>query len=114
MSYNKIYANNVQPIDAKIFYENGVPYLEYRGMTSDWNGDKIEIYLPKISLQVSCVEYNEDSMRGVYDRLIELNVTFSGKDYRRPEEALIVKTIEKAMTKAQIEKELGYKVKIVD
>lgn len=114
MSFNNIYSTNLQPIDAKIFYENGTPYLEYRGMTTDWNGDQIEVYLPKVSLTVSRIEYSEESVKGIYDRFIELNVEFSSKDYRRPEEAMMVKTIEKAMTKAQIEKELGYKIKIVD
>lgn len=111
---NTVYANNVVPTDAKIYYENGVPYLEYKGIATDWSGDKIEISLPKINLFISQIEYSEESIRGIYDRLIELNVTFSGTNYNKLENVLSTKTIERTMTKEQIEKELGYKIKIKD
>ena len=40
---------NISPIDAKIYYEDGKPYMEYKGTTFNWHNDKVEVYFPKIS-----------------------------------------------------------------
>lgn len=111
MSYNTLYANNIKPIDAKIYYEDGVPYLEYRGMTQNFCNDMVEVYIPKIKLEISAVAWEEECIR--YDTLNKLEVTFSDETITRQYSPQF-KTIERTMTKAEIEKELGYKVKIVD
>lgn len=109
MSSSYIY--NIKPIDAKIYYEDGMPYMEYRGVTQNFCHDMVEIYIPKIKLEISSLTWSTDiDHSGHYD---QLEVTFSDdniKDIYAPQ----FKTIERTMTKAQIEKELGYKVKIVD
>lgn len=100
-------AKAVQPIDVKIYYENGVPYMEYRGITNDFSNDKFEVYFPKIGLEISEFTWEED-----YCAPSRLSVTFDGfiKNLGKPR----FKITEKTMTKAQIEKELGYKVNIID
>ena len=99
--------SNIIPKDARIYYENGVPYMEYKGVTYDWRNDKVEVYFPKISLNISEVEYSED-ISG-YEKL---NVTFSGEGFKLKKP--VFTTIERTMTKADIEKELGYKINIVE
>lgn len=110
MSLNCMSLNDIVPTDVKIYYENGTPYMEYRGVTQNPRFDKVEIYLPKISLSISSIEYTEN----LYDP-DELHVTFSDKYLVHPHKNVFTaKTIERNMTKAQIEKELGYKVNIVE
>lgn len=99
--------SNIFPIDAKIYYEGGKPYMEYKGVTLDCRNDKVEVYFPKIALNISEVEYIED-ISG-YE---ELNVTFTCGDFKLKKP--VFTTIERTMTKAEIEKELGYKVNIVE
>lgn len=111
MSFVNTYSTAIHPTDARIYYENGVPYMEYKGITHDFNNDKCEVYLHRVPLTISALEYTDN----LYDPN-EFSVTFTEKEYGifhgkcRP----VVKTIERTMTKAQIEKELGYKVNIVD
>lgn len=108
MSYNTLYANNIKPIDAKIYYEDGVPYLEYRGMTQNFCNDMVEVYFPKIKLEISAVTWSEE-----INCDSQLEVTFADNAISTLYSPRL-KTIERTMTKAEIEKELGYKVKIVD
>lgn len=99
---------SIKPIDVRIYYEDGVPYMEYRGITNDFCNDKFEIYLPKIKLEISEFTWTEDCCS--FD---SLEVTFANSNIAglyKPQ----FKIIEKAMTKAQIEKELGYKINIID
>ena len=100
----------IHPTDVKIYYENNVPYMEYRGITKDFNNDTCEVYLRKIPLTISTITYTDN----LYEPN-EVEITFIGLEDKfsgiyRPE----FKTIEKNMTKAQIEKELGYKINIID
>ena len=98
---------NIFPTDAKIYYEDGSPYMEYKGITYDWRNDKVEVYFPKISLNISEVQLMEET--NGYETL---DVTFSVQGFKLKKP--VFTTIERTMTKAQIEKELGYKVNIVE
>lgn len=101
----------IKPIDAKIYYEDGVPYMEYRGVTQDCCMDKFEVYFPKIKLEISEFSWTEDINDYPYSNNLE--VTFADQNIAKLYGPRF-NIIEKAMTKAQIEKELGYKIKIVD
>ena len=100
-------AKAVIPTDVKIYYENGIPYMEYRGVTNNFSDDKFEVYFPKIPLNISEFTWDED-----YTTVSQLSVTF--ENYLKISEVPRFKIIEKNMTKAQIEKELGYKINIID
>lgn len=99
---------NIIPKDVKIYYEDGIPYMEYRGIANGFNCDKFEVHFPKIKLEISEFSFEEE-----YYSPSKLNVTFSDENVRNLYKPTF-KIFEKTMTKAQIEKELGYKVNIVE
>ena len=105
-----MHVKEIIPTDVKVYYENGIPYLEYRGIPQNGSFDKVEVYIPKINLNISSIEYTSNLYAPN-----ELNVTFSANHIIEPNNYNVVVTvIERNMTKAQIEKELGYKVNIVE
>ena len=55
MHENRI-ETDVTPVSAEIFYEDGVPYMKYKGTTYMNNGVKVQIDIPKMSLKLSAIE----------------------------------------------------------
>lgn len=102
---------------AAIFYENNIPYIDWKGTTILSNGSIANVHIPKMSLDISKIE-NECEYQPVYssDNCFLYNITKSRqvfvKDGFEPDEDVIIEIKEREMTKEQIEKELGYKIKI--
>ena len=108
--FNNVFSlANVIPTDVKVFYENGTPYLEYRGVVNNCR-EQVEVYLPKIALNLSAITWETDESI-IYNNA-RLVAEFAN-EFADKKDAPVVKTIERTMTKEQIEKELGYKIKIV-
>ena len=106
----KMCVKEIVPTDVRVYYEDGTPYLEYRGISQNGSFDKVEVYIPKINLNISSIDYTSN----LYEP-DELHVTFSNNHIDNPNNYnVIVTVVERTMTKAEIEKELGYKVKIVE
>ena len=109
-NYNEVittFDSVVLPVDAKIFYENHKPYLEYTGIVTGANGEKVKIHLPKISL-----EFQETEIK--FDRDM-MTTTFSSQTLiQSPKDKMTLQIMTRNMTKKEIEKELGYKVNIID
>ena len=96
-----IIAHAIIPTDVKIYYEDGMPYLDYTGETylsMGWG--KAKIHFPKIGLMYDCVNVEKGEFQNcaypVDGSLYTLTIT------------------ERQMTKKEIENELGYKIKIID
>ena len=109
-NYNEVittFDSVVFPTDAKIFYEDNKPYLEYTGMVAGINGEEVKIHFPKISLEFQEAEIN-------FDRDM-MTTTFSSQTLiQSPEDKMTLQIITRNMPKKEIEKELGYKVNIID
>ena len=109
-NYNEVittFDSVVSPTDAKIFYEDNKPYLEYTGIVTGVNGEEVKIHFPKISLefQEAEINFNRDKM----------TTTFSSQTLiQNPEDQMVLQVITRNMTKKEIEKELGYKINIID
>lgn len=111
------FGNKLIPTDVRIYYEGGMPYLDYTG-TAQTEFGKVKVRLPKISLAYNVIEnkyaYEE---RNVCDNLgVSVNkyiVKLSQEVMVKNDGYFVVEIIEREMTKEQIEKQLGYKVKIV-
>lgn len=94
------------PVDVKVYYENKQPYLEYTGECRDYDGNVIKVYFPKIGLNISAIERNVEM--SYFDMQVEFFATLDQKN------GVCFEIIEREMNQKQIEKELGYKIKIID
>lgn len=102
----------VVPTDIKVFYENGQPYIFYKGRlesrTEDW-----EIEIPKMDMVLNALEHIVD------DAAIKMGdieyTTIPVCNYVLAEHNINYKLtrIKRKMTKQDIERELGYRVDIV-
>lgn len=104
-----MHCSNITPVDVKIYYEDGKPYLDYIGNTETAYG-KLKIHIPKIGLDFSHIEdIMPTESRGML-KLFGLHRDIYAVDNTFYE----VEILERNMTKNQIEKELGYKINIKD
>lgn len=98
--------------DISIYIEDGQPYIHWVGEFS--NGNNVyEVDIPKMDVNIDAI---------VEDKLIEVDtlghvtypkISFSRNFYAVQDDVKFTVTCKKReMTKEQIEKELGYKVKI--
>ena len=111
--------SQIIPTDVKIYYEDKMPYLEYTGEAIANDGTKIKVHLPKISLAYTVIEDNSEYIdQDVYDRhhekICSFRVKLSQNIIIKNDKWFDLQVVEREMTKKQIEKELGYKVKIVE
>ena len=113
-SLNNVYfTSECKCTNAAIFYEDNVPYIDWKGTTLLSDGSIADVHIPKMSLDISEINqefesyYNYDD----YSKIIKSRQIFV-RDGFKPDEDIIITIREKEMTKEQIEKELGYKVKI--
>lgn len=107
--YENVYEiANITPVDVKIYYEDKTPYLDYVGEALAPDNTKIKIHIPKVRLNFSRFRYEQKESRWHDGTLLgfEANAVLES-----PKE-ISFQIIEREMTKEQIEKELGYKVKI--
>lgn len=108
----------IVPKDIKVFYEDGKPYVEYRGIVRFGN-DTYEIEIPKMdmvltaleSVVVQCYEYAQGKLGC---RLTSRSVPVVQNVHAYHNINFKLKPIKKCMTKADIEKKLGHKVEIVE
>lgn len=113
-SLNKVYfTSECKCTNAAIFYENNVPYIDWKGTALLSDGSIADVHIPKMSLDISEINqefetyYNYDNC----SKIIRSKQIFV-KDGFKPDEDIIITIKEREMTKEQIEKELGYKIKI--
>ena len=115
---NSLYfTDKLKCTSASIFYEDNVPYIDWKGTTILSNGCIADVHIPKMSLDISEInqefEYKHvhDGYRDCYSNILKSKQVFV-RDGFKPDEDIIITIKEREMTKEQIEKELGYKIKI--
>ena len=118
MNNNNIHAS-IMPKDVRIYYEDNMPYLEYTGEITANDGTKTEVRLPKISLVYNVIEdnseYYDQYAYGIHgEKLYFTRVKLSQNVIIKNDKWYDMQIVEREMTKKQIEKELGYNVKIVE
>lgn len=104
----------IKPVSVSIYYENGVPYLNYVGEIKLTNGYHVQVEIPKMSLELNRIESTwEDRSEYIGKRLYlkgYMQEMLAGNDN---ETRMNIKLLERTITKADLEKELGYKINIV-
>lgn len=99
---------NITPIDVKVYYENKTPYLDYTGEALGPDNSRIKIHIPKVRLDFRRFHCERREYRH-YTGLIlgfEQHAVFESDNH------ITFEIVEREMTKEQIEKQLGYKIKI--
>lgn len=116
---DKVFFNKqLIPTDVRIYYEDDKPYLDYTGIAKTDTGN-VKVHLPKIDLVYNVIEdnseYEDYYARDCRGKLVyKHQVKISQKVVIKSDKYYDLEIIEREMTKEQIEKELGYKVKIVE
>lgn len=114
----KINLNNVcfvEPlkcIDASIYYEDNKPYINWKGETKLSDGSIIKVHIPKMGLDIEEIEQNINTIDFWNSNSIKISKQVFIKNNMCSDEDVIIEFLEREMTKEQIEKELGYKIKI--
>lgn len=106
--------SGVEPKDVKIFYEDGVPYLNYVGTSVCDNGFKVRVIIPKMSLKLENITINTEIINKIYKKGLEIPIHTEKRIYSVDEQYAIIEPIEREVTKEDLEKELGYKLNIAD
>lgn len=104
----------IRPTDVKIYYEDKIPYLEYTGEIMTSYGLS-RVHFPKIDLGLKVIEYKcetEENIHGLYENVTYVKV--NQQAHVSNDMWMKVQILERKMTKEQIEKELGYKIEIVE
>lgn len=114
MKYTDRIEGVIKPVDVKIYLEDGMPYLDYTGTVTTKFG-KLKVHIPKMSLEFNEIicereEYSEFYYPFDHPILIQTKQEF----FACNDKAYELEIIEREMSKAQIEKELGYKIKICE
>lgn len=108
---DKVLTEPLKCTDARIYYENQIPYMEWKGKGITADGTKLIVNIPKLSLDLIGVELigNRDFMGfNVFDME---HILLKGKPNNN--EWFSVHIEEREVSKEQLEKELGYKIKLV-
>ena len=106
------FVDKLKCTSASIFYEDNVPYIDWKGATVLSNGSIANVHIPKMSLDINEINQEvEDYSDFLSNKVIKSKQVFV-KDGFEPDEDIIITIKEREMTKEQIEKELGYKIKI--
>ena len=106
----------ITPKDIKVFYEDGKPYVEYRGIVKLGN-DTYEIEIPKMDMVLTALEsvveqyWSWDIASGIF---APSSISVKQNVHVHQDINFKLKPIKKRMTKADIEKKLGHKVEIVE
>ena len=104
------------PVSAEIFYEDGVPYMKYKGTTYMNNGVKVQIDIPKMSLKLSAIEdTTEVGYHSNFDCRHRVVSSFKREFFATQDDiAYTITTLSRTCSKADLEKELGYKLNLTD
>lgn len=106
------FVDKLKCTDATIFYEKEKPYLKWTGEGKTDKGISVIIDIPKISLDMIGVQFfNDYSPHGFYIDKIE-HILFEGNPGKE-NEWYTIRTKEREVSKTQLEKELGYKIKLI-
>ena len=100
--------HNITPVDAKIYYENKQPYIDYTGKAIGPDGMKVTVHIPKIGLsfrQFHCKETTTHNCGYI--------LGFNLEAFATTDEDVLFTITEREMTKEQIDAMAGCKVKIV-
>lgn len=114
---NKIIGDKLRCTKASIYYENNQPFIDWYGETHTLDGYILECHIPKMSLDISEIEQEceyehlHKDYNDYYSNILKSKQIFV-KDGFAHDEDIIITIKEREMTKEQIEKEFGYKVKI--
>lgn len=87
--------NSILPIEVKVFYENGEPYLWYKGKVSVSNNKECYITFPKINLKMETASVVIDA--NFFGKSTTLDCTFvpsyftDGNEILRIEEVPLIK-----------------------
>lgn len=108
----------IVPKDIKVFYEDGKPYVEYRGIVKLGN-DEYEIEIPKMDMILTGLESVIDqryvyAMDGHGCKLKNIGFQVCNEVHAYQNINFRLKLIKRSMKKNDIEKELGYQIDIVD
>ncbi len=109
---NKI-CEQVIPTDIRVFYEDGRPYIYYKGKVVS-RYDEWEIEIPKMDMVLNTLERIVDieytvSVHGDMQRRTPVCNQF----YAEHDVAYRMRIAKRKMTQRDIERELGYKVDII-
>ena len=114
MEINDVVLSNIHPVDVKIYLEDEVPYIDYVG-TVDTTVGTFKVRIPKLSLELETIEVERETCEYVDGYFnTPLAVSVRQQFFAKNNKPYTIEIIERTMTKAQIEKELGYKVKICE
>ena len=97
---------------AAIFYEDNVPYIDWKGATVLSDGSIANVHIPKMGLDISEINQEVEGYSDFFGNKVTRSIQVFVKDGFEPDEDIIIEIKEREMTKEQIEKELGYKIKI--
>lgn len=107
----------IYPTDIKVFYEDGDPYVSYKGVAIMY-GDTYEIEIPKMDMVIHAIEDICETETqygcGPFGESQNQVATRITRHLYAVEDVVFTATpIKKKMSKKDIEKELGYKIEIV-
>ena len=98
--------------DISIYIEDGQPYIHWVGEFSDGN-DVYEVDIPKMDINIDAIVEDKPIEFDTLGNVTYPKVSFASNFYAVQDGVVFTVTCKKReMTKEQIEKELGYKVKI--
>lgn len=106
------FVDKLKCTSASIFYEDNVPYIDWKGATVLSNGSIANVHIPKMSLDISEINQEVEGYSDFFGNKVTRSIQVFVKDRFEPDEDIIIEIKEREMTKEQIEKELGYKIKI--
>lgn len=100
--------NDILPVSAEIFYEDGTPYIKYVGKTISDDGTEYKVEIDKLSLVINGLEgYSETLFNGRVSIPIKRQFFANTNDV-----AFKLILIKRKCTIADLEKELGYKIEL--
>lgn len=120
MLCDNVYKNKIDsqivPVSAEIFYEDGVPYMKYKGTTYISNGTKVMVEIPKMSLALDTIEDTTEIDYYTNSNGRHRVVSSFKREFFATQEgvAYTVTTLSRTCSKADLEKELGYKLNLTD
>ena len=106
------FTDKLKCTSASIFYEDNVPYIDWKGATVLSDGSIANVHIPKMGLDISEINQEVEGYSDFFGNKAIRSIQVFVKDGFEPDEDIIIEIKEREMTKEQIEKELGYKIKI--
>ena len=104
--------SDITPINLSIFYEDDKPYLNYTGKAKLSNGLSVKIDIPKMDLVLKNIEVTSNEERMEFGLDYYVRTKYSQQTYVGSEDVWMkITPLEREVTKEELEKELGYKIK---